>query len=146
MCRPDNCRKEKCPFLPGPTLSHTSPTGDQKKKNPKTKTITIEPENSPLFSKGISGSHKIQGIGANFVPEILNTKIYDEIITVKDDDAYNMVRLLGRKEGILVGISSGANLWASIQIAKRPENKGKNIVLVLPDTGDRYLSTTLFDD
>lgn len=117
-----------------------------KEKNSNIKVVAVEPKNSPMLSKGFSGSHKIQGIGANFVPKILNTKIYDEVITVSDDDAYEMVRILGKKEGILVGISSGANLWASIQIAKRPENKGKNIVLILPDTGDRYLSTTLFDD
>ena len=109
--------------------------------NPLVKVIAVEPLSSPLLSEGHAGSHKLQGIGANFVPETLDRKIYDEIITVSDDDAYNMGRLLARKEGVLAGISSGAAVWAALKVAERPENKGKNIVVIIPDTGDRYLST-----
>ena len=99
-----------------------------------------------MLSTGVAGAHKIQGIGAGFVPDVLNTKIYDEIIPVKNEDAFITGKLIGKKEGVLVGISSGAALWAGIELAKRPENKGKNIVVLLPDTGDRYLSTALFAD
>lgn len=115
-----------------------------KKQNPKLKIVAVEPASSPVLSKGISGSHKLQGIGANFVPEILDTGIYDEIIPVENEDAFSAGRLMGRMEGVLVGISSGAALWAAIELAKRPENKGKTIVVLLPDTGDHYLSTELF--
>ena len=111
-----------------------------KNKNPNIKIVAVEPASSPVLSKGTSGAHKIQGIGAGFIPQTLNTKIYDEIITVANDDALTTMRSLARKEGVLVGISSGAAAWAAIQLAKRPENKGKNIVL-FPDTGERYLST-----
>ena len=104
----------------------------------------VEPAASPVLSKGVAGAHKIQGIGAGFVPDVLDTKIYDEIIAVENDDAFATGRLIGHKEGVLVGISSGAAVWAAIQLAKRPENAGKNIVVLLPDTGDRYLSTPLF--
>lgn len=117
-----------------------------KSKNPNVKVIAVEPASSPVLSKGISGAHKIQGIGAGFVPDVLNTSIYDEIIPVENEDAFATGKLLGRKEGVLVGISSGASLWAAIQVAKRPENAGKTIVALLPDTGDRYLSTPLFAD
>ena len=117
-----------------------------KSKNPKVKIVAVEPADSPVLSKGVAGSHKIQGIGAGFVPEVLNTGIYDEIITVTNDDAFAAGRKIGRKEGVLVGISSGAALWAAIQLAKRPENEGKTIVALLPDTGDRYLSTSLFSE
>ncbi len=117
-----------------------------KGKNPGVKVAAIEPASSPLLSKGVAGPHKIQGIGANFVPEVLDKSVYDEIIPVENEDAFAIGKLFGRKEGILVGISSGAALWAAIQIAKRPESKGKNIVVLLPDTGDRYLSTALFAD
>ena len=113
-------------------------------KNPDVKIVAVEPKSSPVLSEGKAGAHKIQGIGAGFVPEILNTKIYDEIIPVENDDAFETGRLIGRKEGVLVGISSGAAVWAAIELAKRPENAGKNIVVLLPDTGDRYLSTPLF--
>ncbi len=106
----------------------------------------VEPADSPVLSKGISGSHKIQGIGANFVPDILDLSVYDEVIPVTSEDAFTVGRQMGGLEGILVGISSGAALWAAIQLAKRPENKGKTIVVLLPDTGDRYLSTELFND
>lgn len=116
-----------------------------KSKNPNVKIVAIEPADSPVLSGGKSGPHKIQGIGAGFVPETLDTKIYDEIITVKNEDAFETGRKIARKEGILTGISSGAAAWAGIQLAKRPENKGKNIVVLLPDTGDRYLSTPMFD-
>ncbi len=116
-----------------------------KSKNPNIKVVAVEPESSPVLSKGVSGSHKIQGIGPGFVPDVLNTKIYDEIITVSNEDAFETGREIGKTEGVLVGISSGAALWAGIQLAKRPENKGKNIVVVLPDSGDRYLSTALFE-
>lgn len=115
-----------------------------KSRNSNITIIAVEPESSPLLSKGIAGPHQIQGIGANFVPEILNTKIYDEIITVSNEDSFAIGKLIGQKEGILVGISSGAATWAAIEIAKRPENVGKNIVVILPDSGDRYLSTPMF--
>lgn len=117
-----------------------------KSKNPDIKIIAVEPASSPVLSKGISGSHKIQGIGAGFVPEVLDTKIYDEIIAVENDDAFKMGKMIGKNEGILVGISSGAAAYAAVELAKRPENEGKNIVVLLPDTGDRYLSTPLFQD
>ena len=111
-----------------------------KEKNKNTKVVAVEPENSPVLSKGTAGAHKIQGIGAGFVPEVLDTKVYDEIITVKDSDAYDTVRKLASTEAVFVGASSGAALWAAIEEAKKSENKGKNIVVVLPDSGDRYLS------
>ncbi|MBR0150135.1 MAG: cysteine synthase A [Synergistaceae bacterium] len=114
--------------------------------NPGVKIIAVEPSGSPVLSAGRSGSHKIQGIGAGFVPEVLNTKIYDQIITVNDDDAINTAKLTGKLEGFLVGISSGAALYAAIETAKKPDNAGKNIAVILPDTGERYLSTALFDD
>ncbi len=117
-----------------------------KSKKPSVKIVGIEPASSPILTKGISGSHKIQGIGAGFIPEVLDTKIYDEIIPVENEDAFAVGKQIGKSEGILVGISSGAALWAAIQLAKRSENKGKNIVVLLPDTGDRYLSTPLFAD
>jgi len=117
-----------------------------KSKNPNVKVVAVEPATSAVLSTGVAGAHKIQGIGAGFVPDVLNTKIYDEIIPVKNEDAFITGKLIGKKEGVLVGISSGAALWAGIQLAKRPENKGKNIVILLPDTGDRYLSTALFAD
>lgn len=115
-----------------------------KSKDPSVKIVAVEPKSSPLLSKGIASSHGIQGIGANFIPSVLDTKIYDEIITVSDEDAYELGREMGRLEGILVGISSGAALVAAIELAKRSENEGKNIVVLLPDTGDRYLSTKMF--
>ncbi|WP_372519856.1 cysteine synthase A [Candidatus Ruminimicrobiellum ovillum] len=117
-----------------------------KSKNPNVKVVAVEPATSAVLSTGVAGPHKIQGIGAGFVPDVLNTKIYDEIIPVKNEDAFATGKLIGKKEGVLVGISSGAALWAGIELAKRPENKGKNIVVLLPDTGDRYLSTALFAD
>ena len=117
-----------------------------KEQNPNVKVVAVEPASSPVLSKGVAGAHKIQGIGAGFVPEVLDTKIYDEIITVENDDAFATGKLVGHSEGVLVGISSGAAVWAGIQLAKRPENKGKTIVVLLPDTGDRYLSTPLFQD
>ena len=117
-----------------------------KSRNPNVKVVAVEPAASPVLSKGVAGAHKIQGIGAGFVPDVLDTKIYDEIIPVENDDAFATGKLVGKKEGVLVGISSGAALWAAIQLAKRPENKGKTIVALLPDTGDRYLSTPLFAD
>ena len=117
-----------------------------KSKNANVKVVAVEPADSPVLSKGTAGSHKIQGIGAGFVPDVLDTKIYDEIITVTNDDAFAVGKAIGKKEGVLVGISSGAAAWAAIQLAKRPENAGKNIVVLLPDTGDRYLSTPLFAD
>ncbi len=117
-----------------------------KEKKPEVKIVAVEPATSPVLSKGEAGSHKIQGIGAGFVPEVLDTGIYDEIIPVENEDAFDTGRLIGRKEGVLVGISSGAAAWAAIELAKRPENEGKNIVVLLPDTGDRYLSTPLFAD
>ncbi len=115
-------------------------------KSPDIKIVAVEPASSPVLSKGKAGAHKIQGIGAGFVPETLNTKIYDEIIPVENDDALKTGRRIARSEGLLVGISSGAAVWAALELAKRPENKGKTIVAVLPDTGERYLSTTMFDD
>ena len=117
-----------------------------KSKNANVKVVAVEPADSPVLSKGTAGSHKIQGIGAGFVPDVLDTKIYDEIIPVTNDDAFAVGKAIGKKEGVLVGISSGAAAWAAIQLAKRPENAGKNIVVLLPDTGDRYLSTPLFAD
>ncbi len=117
-----------------------------KGKKPGVKIVAVEPAASPVLSKGTAGSHKIQGIGAGFVPDVLDTSVYDEIITVENDDAFAAGRLVGHSEGILVGISSGAAVWAAIQLANRPENKGKTIVALLPDTGDRYLSTPLFAD
>lgn len=117
-----------------------------KSKNPKIKIIAVEPESSPFLSKGKAGAHKIQGIGAGFVPEVLNTSIYDEIITVSDEDAFEMGRMIGKKEGVLVGISSGAAAFAAVELAKLPENEGKNIVVLLPDTGDRYLSTEMYSE
>lgn len=114
--------------------------------NPNVKVVAVEPASSPVLSKGVAGSHKIQGIGAGFVPSVLDTKVYDEIIAVENEDAFATGRLVGRKEGVLVGISSGAALWAAIQFAKRPENEGRTIVVLLPDTGDRYLSTPMFAD
>ena len=117
-----------------------------KEQNPNVKVIAVEPAGSPVLSKGTPGAHKIQGIGAGFVPDVLNTSVYDEIIAVENDDAFATGKLIGKKEGVLVGISSGAAVWAAIQLAKRPENKGKTIVALLPDTGDRYLSTPLFAD
>lgn len=127
-----------------PTSGNTGIGEYLKEKNPDIKIVAVEPSSSPVLSKGQSGPHKIQGIGAGFVPDVLNTKIYDEIIAVDDADAFELGRTIARKEGILVGISSGAALWAAIQLAKRPENKGKKIVALLPDTGDRYLSTPMF--
>ena len=115
-----------------------------KSQNPDVKVVAVEPADSPVLSKGTPGAHKIQGIGAGFVPDVLNTSVYDEIIAVENDDAFATGKLIGKKEGVLVGISSGAAVWAAIQLAKRPENKGKTIVALLPDTGDRYLSTPLF--
>ena len=115
-----------------------------KSQNPSVKVVAVEPQSSPVLSAGKSGPHKIQGIGAGFVPEVLNTGIYDEIIPVADEAAFSTGKLLGRTEGVLVGISSGAALWAAIELARRPENEGKTIVALLPDTGDRYLSTALF--
>ena len=116
-----------------------------KAKKAAVKVVAVEPAASAVLSTGVAGSHKIQGIGAGFVPEVLNTKIYDEIITVSNEDAFATGKLIGRSEGVLVGISSGAAVWAAIELAKRPENAGKKIVVLLPDTGDRYLSTPLFD-
>lgn len=115
-----------------------------KSKNPNVKIVAVEPASSPVLTKGTAGAHKIQGIGAGFVPETLNTKIYDEVIAVENEAAFEAGREIGKKEGVLVGISSGAALWAAKELAKRPENKGKTIVVLLPDTGDRYLSTPLF--
>lgn len=117
-----------------------------KSKNPDIKVIAVEPADSAVLSTGIAGAHKIQGIGAGFIPQVLNTKIYDEIITVQNDDAFKIGNLIGKTEGFLVGISSGAAVWAAIELAKRPENEGKSIVVLLPDTGDRYLSTPMFAD
>ena len=117
-----------------------------KAQNPAVKVVAVEPATSPVLSKGTAGAHKIQGIGAGFVPDVLDTKVYDEIIAVSNEDAFAAGKLVGHKEGVLVGISSGAAVWAAIELAKRPENKGKNIVVLLPDTGDRYLSTPLFAD
>lgn len=117
-----------------------------KRMNPDVQVVAVEPASSPVLTEGRAGAHKIQGIGAGFVPDVLDTKIYDEIITVENDDAFATGKLVGHSEGVLVGISSGAAVWAGIQLAKRPENKGKTIVVLLPDTGDRYLSTPLFQD
>ena len=128
----------------GGTLSGTGEF--LKSKNPAIKVVAVEPETSPVLSKGVAGPHKIQGIGAGFVPDTLNTKIYDEIIPVSNEDAFATGKEVARKDGVLVGISSGAALFAATQLAKRPENKGKTIVVLLPDTGDRYLSTPLFTD
>ncbi len=110
------------------------------------KVVAVEPATSPVLSQGVSGAHKIQGIGAGFVPDVLDTKVYDEIIPVANEDAFATGKLIGKSEGVLVGISSGAAVWAGIELAKRPENAGKTIVVLLPDTGDRYLSTPLFAD
>ena len=115
-----------------------------KSKNPNVKVVAVEPASSAVLSTGVAGPHKIQGIGAGFVPDVLNTKVYDEIIAVKNEDAFDTGKLIGKKEGVLVGISSGAATWAAIELAKRKENAGKTIVVLLPDTGDRYLSTPLF--
>ena len=117
-----------------------------KSKKPDVKVVAVEPKTSAVLSTGVAGPHKIQGIGAGFVPDVLNTKVYDEIIPVANEDAFSTGKLIGKKEGVLVGISSGAATWAAIELAKRPENKGKTIVVILPDTGDRYLSTPLFQD
>lgn len=117
-----------------------------KSQNPAVRVVAVEPKSSAVLSTGVAGAHKIQGIGAGFVPEVLDTAVYDEIIAVADEDAFRLGRELGRSEGVLVGISSGAALWAAIELAKRPENAGKTIVALLPDTGDRYLSTPLFAD
>ncbi len=117
-----------------------------KSQNPNFKVVAVEPDASPVLSEGVSGPHKIQGIGAGFVPQVLNTKVYDEIIRVKNEDAFATGRELSKTEGLLVGISSGAALWAATELAKRPENKDKTIVVILPDTGERYLSTPLFSD
>lgn len=117
-----------------------------KSKKPELKVVAVEPASSAVLSTGVAGPHKIQGIGAGFVPSILNTSVYDEIIPVENDDAFTYGKLIGKKEGVLVGISAGAALKAAVDLAKRPENKGKNIVVLLPDTGDRYLSTPLFQD
>lgn len=117
-----------------------------KSKNPDVKIVAVEPLTSPVLSQGKSGSHKIQGIGAGFVPEVLNTRIYDEVIPVDNDAAFEVGKAIAREEGVLVGISSGAAAWAALELAKRPENKGKNIVVLLPDSGDRYYSTALFAD
>ena len=116
-----------------------------KNKKADVKVVAVEPASSPVLSKGTAGAHKIQGIGAGFVPDVLDTKVYDEVIPVENDDAFATGRRVGRSEGVLVGISSGAAVWAAIQLAKRPENKGKTIVALLPDTGDRYLSTPMFE-
>ena len=115
-----------------------------KEQNPNVKVVAVEPESSPVLSKGVAGPHKIQGIGAGFVPEVLNTAVYDEVIAVNNDTAFKTAKLLAVKEGVSVGISSGAALSAAIELAKRPENKGKTIVALLPDSGDRYYSTPLF--
>ncbi len=126
----------------GGTITGTG--GYLKSQNPEIKVIAVEPASSPVLSKGVAGSHKIQGIGAGFIPEILDTKVYDEVIMVEDEQAFSMGGLIGKKEGILVGISSGAALYAAIEVAKREENKGKTVVVILPDSGDRYLSTEMF--
>ena len=117
-----------------------------KEQNPKVKLVAVEPSDSPVLSEGRAGSHKIQGIGAGFVPEVLDTTLYDEVITVESDDAFAIGREIGREEGVLVGISSGAAVWAALELANRPENEGKTIVAILPDTGERYLSTPMFAD
>ena len=117
-----------------------------KSKKPETKIVAVEPASSPVLSKGTAGAHKIQGIGAGFVPDVLDTAVFDEVIAVENDDAFAYGKLVGKKEGVLVGISSGAAVYAAVELAKRPENEGKTIVALLPDTGDRYLSTALFAD
>ena len=117
-----------------------------KEKNPNVKVVAVEPETSPVLSNGVSGSHKIQGIGAGFVPDVLNTKVYDEVLAISNEEAFEFGKRVGKEEGVLVGISSGAALAAAVKLAKREENKGKTIVVLLPDTGDRYLSTPLFDE
>ena len=117
-----------------------------KEQNPEVKLVAVEPSDSPVLSEGRAGSHKIQGIGAGFVPEVLDTTLYDEVITVESDDAFAIGREIGREEGVLVGISSGAAVWAALELARRPENEGKTIVAILPDTGERYLSTPMFAD
>ena len=117
-----------------------------KSRNPSVKVVAVEPSASSVLSKGTAGAHKIQGIGAGFVPEVLNTAVYDEVITVENEDAFAAGKLVGRSEGVLVGISSGAAVWAAVELAKRPENQGKTIVALLPDTGDRYLSTPMFSE
>ena len=124
----------------------TGAGGYLKSRNPHVKVVAVEPASSPVLSLGVGGAHKIQGIGAGFVPEVLDTTIYDEVIRVEDEAAFGAGKLAGRKEGVLVGISSGAALSAAIELAKREENEGKMIVVILPDTGDRYLSTPLFED
>ena len=132
-----------CGIGTGGTISGTGKF--LKEKNPDIKIIGVEPLSSPFLTKGVAGSHKLEGIGAGFIPEILDTDVYDEVITVSNEDAYSMGRNLARKEGLLVGVSSGAAAVAAVEIAKRPENKEKTIVVLLPDTGMRYLSTTMFD-
>ena len=127
-----------------PPARRSGKTPTAKSKNPGVKVVAVEPASSPVLSQGVAGAHKIQGIGAGFVPAVLDTKIYDEIIPVTNEDAFATGRLIGHKEGVLVGISSGAAVWAALELAKRPENAGKKIVALLPDTGDRYLSTPLF--
>ena len=117
-----------------------------KSRNPEVKVVAVEPKSSAVLSTGVAGAHKIQGIGAGFVPQVLDTRVYDEIIPVENDDSFALGKEMGRSEGVLVGISSGAALWAAIEIAKRPGSEGKTIVVLLPDTGDRYLSTPLFAD
>ena len=117
-----------------------------KEQDPGVKVVAVEPASSPVLSKGTSGAHKLQGIGAGFVPEVLDTDVYDEVIAVEDEDAFATSRKVGRIEGVLMGISSGAAVWAALRLAKRPENEGKNIVVLLPDSGDRYLSTPVFAD
>lgn len=117
-----------------------------KSKNPAVKVVAVEPAASAVLSTGVAGPHKIQGIGAGFVPDVLDTKVYDEIIPVENEDAFATGKLIGKREGVLVGISSGAAVWAAVQLAKRPEFEGKTIAVLLPDTGDRYLSTPLFQD
>ena len=135
-------------FVAGAGTGRATPAPGQflEEKNPAVKVVAVEPKTSAVLSTGIAGSHKIQGIGAGFVPDVLDTKIYDEIIPVDNDDAFAVGKEMGHREGVLVGISSGAALWAAIELAKRPENAGKTIVVLLPDTGDRYLSTPLFAD
>lgn len=120
--------------------------GYLKSQNPEVKVVAVEPASSPVLSRGTAGAHKIQGIGAGFVPEVLDTKVYDEVITVENEDAFSAGRRVGRSEGVLVGISSGAAVWAAVQLGRRAENQGKTIVALLPDTGDRYLSTPLFEE
>ena len=129
------------------SCSTVTGTGEYlKEQNPNVKVFAVEPATSPVLSKGVSGPHKIQGIGAGFVPDTLNTGVYDEVIPVENEDAFTTGRNFAKQEGVLVGISSGAALWAAKEIAKRPEFEGKNIVVLLPDTGDRYLSTPLFSE